>query len=101
MENKTESIKEVLVVLSKILELPKTRLWIKYTLIKFIGREFIEKPYSYQMVDLGFKREWIVQYESIVIPMILIGTSFSILFLKKGKINYYYWNVTLLLAPAL
>lgn len=60
--------------------------------IKWIGSEFILRPYSYEMIDSGFKKEWIVEYETFIMPMILIGASTTVRLLKPGRINYtIYW----------
>ena len=69
--------------------------------VKYICEDLIMPSYDFHMIDLGFKMSWIVEYETIIIPIILLGACSTLLCLKVGKINYYIYWLLVALIPTL
>jgi len=95
--NPTQVVKNSVKILGK----SKTKLWIAWTMLRRVGSSIVSAPYMYQMIDLGFKREWFVNIGLIATPVGYALTYFCRRFIKKGKLNHYIWKLTVLSIPTI
>lgn len=94
-----ETIFQVCEVSYKIGSKKGTLTWMAWVMLKYFGVCLFFKTYNYKMIDLQFKREWLVNISTITFPILIMVTSSTYKLLQKGKLNYYLFNALALSIP--